>query len=308
MNQDRRFRQTLVIGGGIALLGLVCLIGGIGLLAWRLIHPDEALILPPGAITLTEIPPTAALLGTPLAPPPLPDNPAQVAILPVSERATPTPTFTSTIPASISPTLSPGFALPSPTRTLRPAVSPVVSPAVPTLQATMTLLPAPLFTSTAAPPDRILIDAINLDAPVIPVGQHPITLDDQVYSQWDVPNFRAAGWHQNSAPLGQPGNTVFNGHHNTSGEVFRWLSTLKPGNFITIEAGNRRYSYVVVQTMTLAEEDQPVQIRQQNARWILPTSDERVTLVTCWPYSANTHRLVVIALPLTVVIPPGPIP
>lgn len=143
---------------------------------------------------------------------------------------------------------------------------------------------------------------------MLPVGQHAITLDGELFSQWDVPPARAAGWHQTSAPLGAPGNTVLNGHHNVYGEVFHHLSTLKPGDWIALDSANRRYHYVVVQTMTLAEEGQPLDVRAENARWILPTVDERVTLVTCWPSYANTHRLVVIARPVWDVIPPADIP
>lgn len=157
-------------------------------------------------------------------------------------------------------------------------------------------------------PQRIVIEAIGLDAPVVPVGQHVIALDGTWYGQWDVPNRRAAGWHESSASLGQPGNTVINGHHNTSGEVFRYLVALKPGDRITLQSAARAYHYIVVQTMTLAEEGQPVETRRENARWILPTRDERVTLITCWPYSANTHRLVVIAIPIKQIIPPAEIP
>ena len=34
------------------------------------------------------------------------------------------------------------------------------------------------------------------------------------------------------------------------------------------------------------------------ALWITPSTDVRLTLVSCWPYSSNTQRLIVIALPL----------
>ena len=34
--------------------------------------------------------------------------------------------------------------------------------------------------------------------------------------------------------------------------------------------------------------------RLANARYIQPTGDARVTLVTCWPYWTNTHRVVVV--------------
>lgn len=153
-----------------------------------------------------------------------------------------------------------------------------------------------------------MIDAIGLDAPVVAVEPHSLVIDGQAYSQWDVPDTRAAGWHQGSARLGERGNLVINGHDNIKGEVFRYLFALKPGDLVTLESGGERFVYMVAQTMTLAEQDQPVAVRQANARWILPTADERVTLVTCWPYEANTHRLIVIALPLAALGLPPEIP
>jgi len=36
----------------------------------------------------------------------------------------------------------------------------------------------------------------------------------------------------------------------------------------------------------------------QNARWIMASSDERLTLVTCWPAYSNTHRLILVAKPI----------
>lgn len=32
-------------------------------------------------------------------------------------------------------------------------------------------------------------------------------------------------------------------------------------------------------------------------RLLGPTYDERITLITCWPYVSNTHRAVVVAEP-----------
>ncbi len=37
--------------------------------------------------------------------------------------------------------------------------------------------------------------------------------------------------------------------------------------------------------------------RMANARFMDPTDDQRVTIITCWPPWNNTHRLVVIARP-----------
>jgi sortase A len=35
----------------------------------------------------------------------------------------------------------------------------------------------------------------------------------------------------------------------------------------------------------------------ENASWILPTAEERLTLVTCWPPYESTYRLIVVARP-----------
>ena len=37
--------------------------------------------------------------------------------------------------------------------------------------------------------------------------------------------------------------------------------------------------------------------RQENVKYIQETSDDRLTLVSCWPRDDNTHRIVVIARP-----------
>ncbi len=47
----------------------------------------------------------------------------------------------------------------------------------------------------------------------------------------------------------------------------------------------------------LRELGAPLEQRYQNARWIGPTTDERLTLVTCWPPMGNTYRVIVIAKP-----------
>lgn len=178
----------------------------------------------------------------------------------------------------------------------------------PTRTATPTGSPAPASTQVVAPPERIHIEAIGLAAPVVAVGQHALRVDGRTFSQWDVPDQRAAGWHQNSALPGQPGNVVLNGHHNTHGSVFADLVHLHPGDSVVVEAGGARFHYLVAQTLTLAEAGEPVAVRQDNARWVLPTPDERLTLVTCWPPDSNTHRLVIIALPASIVGLPRELP
>ena len=54
-------------------------------------------------------------------------------------------------------------------------------------------------------------------------------------------------------------------------------------------------TYVVDEvTKPLLEVGASEEQRLANARYIQPTSDARVTLVTCWPYYTNTHRVIVV--------------
>ena len=147
-------------------------------------------------------------------------------------------------------------------------------------------------------PDRIVIARIELDAAVIPVESEPLEYEGEIYEQWLAPSYRAVGWHNTSVGLGVPGNTVLNGHHNIKGEVFRDLYQLQTGDQIDLYSGDRVFQYLVVYTAVLPERNQPLEVRLANAEWIQSTEDERITLITCWPYESNTHRVVVVAVPL----------
>jgi LPXTG-site transpeptidase (sortase) family protein len=147
-------------------------------------------------------------------------------------------------------------------------------------------------------PERIVIPEIKLEAPVIPVVYNEIKLDEEVYYQWRAPNQFAVGWHETSALLGQVGNTVLNGHHNVHGEVFKNLVLLQEGDLIQVHSGEWVFEYQVVLTMVVKERWQKIEVRMENARWLLASTDERLTLVTCWPYESNTHRVIVVAYPV----------
>jgi sortase A len=145
-----------------------------------------------------------------------------------------------------------------------------------------------------------LAPAIGLEAPVIEMGWEVKTNENgEEYSEWLVPAF-AAGWHKNSALPGHTGNTVLSAHHNIDGEVFRYIVDLEPGDRVDLEADGRMYRYTVEEKYIVAEKNQPLAIRIENAQYIQPTDDDRLTLVTCWPYETNTHRVVVVARPIAV--------
>jgi sortase A len=151
-------------------------------------------------------------------------------------------------------------------------------------------------TPSGPPPDRLYIPRLNRNLPVEPVGMVPSQTVPGVF-EWGVPDHQAAGWLNTSAAFGVPGNTVLDGHHNVKGEAFRDLWTLQPGDELSLFAGAQVKPYLVKEVMILPERDQPLEARLANARYIQPTDDERLTLITCWPYESNTHRVIVIAFP-----------
>ncbi len=149
-----------------------------------------------------------------------------------------------------------------------------------------------------AVPVRIRIPAIDLEAPIVPISWKEVTIDGVVQPMWDVPNWRAAGWHETSAKIGAAGNTVLNGHNTSNGEVFRDLYKLDVGAEILIEADDGlTYTYTVTEKLILPEAGQSIETRMQNAQYVLPTGDERLTLVTCHPYGSLANRLLIIAHP-----------
>lgn len=139
--------------------------------------------------------------------------------------------------------------------------------------------------------------SIGLDAPVVPIGWEVIEEKGEQKSVWLTANY-AAGHHINSVSPGQGGNIVLSGHHNIEGEVFRYIVDLEPGNLISLQTEDGIWhQYAVSEKMILKEAGASEAERLQNAQHIEPTDDERVTLVTCWPYWTNTHRVIVIAKP-----------
>jgi LPXTG-site transpeptidase (sortase) family protein len=164
-------------------------------------------------------------------------------------------------------------------------------------------LGAAMPTSTPVPiwiPDRIVIPAIKLDVTVSAARLRKIEFDGITYQQWVAPSY-AVGFVTTSAPLGAPGNTVLLGHHNVYGEVFGHLVDLQIGDLILIYSGEKEFAYLITQKMILPERWQTIEVKLKNAQWTAPTQDERLTLLTCWPYENNTHRLFIVDLPINLI-------
>ncbi|MEO6064100.1 MAG: sortase [Thermoflexales bacterium] len=147
-----------------------------------------------------------------------------------------------------------------------------------------------------AMPDRLVIPAIRLDVPV--TESLWVALPELNAGYFDAPPLRAAGWQPTSAKIGEPGNLVVSGHNNILGRVFENLKDLKAGDLIYVRAGRREITYRITERKLLIEKDQSLEVRTQNAQYIVPGGDDRLTLVTCWPPDNNTHRIIIIARPV----------
>ena len=220
---------------------------------------------------------------------------SRLATLPIAPTFTPSSTAVAFPSPSSTPSLPPTSAItptPKPPGTRGP-------PPPPAHTHVPEPTPSPTPTSAPAFPMRIVIPSIGVDAPVVPISWHTITVNGQEQPVWDVPDRYAVGWHETSAPLDTYGNTVLNGHNTTNGEVFRDLYTMGTGDTIVVHSEDTVFTYTVEKVLILPEAGQPLEVRLENARYILPTDDERLTLVTCHPYGSLSNRLIVIAHPIT---------
>ncbi len=258
----------------------------VGLAGWTLLQDS---LLPPPLPSAPRDPALAAAAQSAAAPLLLlPDNDAAAALAPdpatpTSSPATPTPAAAALVAPQATPTPD-DDDLPS-RRLLAPRPTPTASPQP----------PAPAAAVSA--PTHLRIPSIGVDTQVMPVGWRTVTRNGQTSLEWEVADY-AAGWHENSALPGRMGNVVLSGHNNIKGMVFRRLADIAVGDAIAIEAGGQVYSYEVVDRFIVKEKGEPLAVRQSNARWIGPFADARLTLVSCWPFTSNTHRVIVIAMPM----------
>jgi len=172
--------------------------------------------------------------------------------------------------------------------------------------------PAPKPAATKPPDPNILPNGVrygdhkpNLADRIVRIASPNIKLDTSVYevyinrkqNVWEVADY-AAGHNFDSKNPGEGGNIVLAGHNNWRGEVFRYLEFLKPGDLIQVwTQEGKEYHYQVTDIQKLKEAGVSMAQRLKNATFMNPTDHEQLTLITCWPYTTYTHRLIVTALP-----------
>ncbi|MBI3973185.1 MAG: sortase [Chloroflexi bacterium] len=196
--------------------------------------------------------------------------------------------------AAVSASETPATYAPSPSPSAAPQVAPTVAPAADSTSAGTGAAVAATDSSAsqqpAAPPplgptDRIVIPRTGLDAKVIDVGVLPSgEMATAAY---------AAGRLVYSPQAGEAGNAVIAGHNDTLGEVFRRLPELRVGDQIVLYRGERAFRYVVETRVIVREDGATEAQRLENARWMHPTVDAVATLISCYPYRVDTHRVIV---------------
>jgi sortase A len=123
--------------------------------------------------------------------------------------------------------------------------------------------------------------AIQIDIPAIGVLNWPIVQGDG----WEQLK-KGVGQHIGSVNPGENGNVVLAGHDDVFGEVFRDLEKLQPGDQVILYTMQQQYVYLVTETRIV----EPSQVDVMNA-----TTDQTVTLISCYPYMVDNKRIVVFA-------------
>ena len=182
---------------------------------------------------------------------------AEYAQASLAPTVTPTPLAGGILPGEHAPPEEPG-SVPAHLRSLVQGEAPHAEP-IPT--------PGP------EAPTRIVVPAINVDALIVP-GDTPEQLKLGV------------GHHLGSANPGERGNMILSAHNDIYGEIFRRLPDLELGDEVIIYAAEQPYRYVVTAKQIVEPTD--VHVLAQTTRPV-------ATLISCYPYMVDTHRIVVIA-------------
>lgn len=122
----------------------------------------------------------------------------------------------------------------------------------------------------AQPGTRIVIPSINVDAPI----------DEG--TDWESLKFKV-GHHPDTANPGERGNMVLAAHNDVYGEIFRYLPDVPIGEIVMVYAGEQIFRYRITQRQF---------ILPKQAEVMLPTTGPTLTLISCYPYLIDTHRII----------------
>ena len=134
-------------------------------------------------------------------------------------------------------------------------------------------LTVPIATPGPQAPTRVVIPAIEVDALIVE-GDRPEQLKLGV------------GHYLNGVDPGERGNMVLSAHNDIYGEIFRHLSDLELGDEVIVYAEEQPYRYIVKAKQIVDEDEVSV---------LASTTKPVATLISCYPYMVDTHRIIVVA-------------
>lgn len=186
----------------------------------------------------------------------------------VIAEGVPTPVPTPLVTAVVLPS---GHTPPDPTtgearpndaeipENLRPLVQSFPAPVIPTQGPTQAV--------------QIVIPAIDVNAPVVQGDG------------WEQLK-KGVAQHLGTPDPGQPGNIVLSAHNDIFGQIFRRLDELAPGDEVQLHTASQVFVYVI----TGAKVVEPTEVSV-----MAPTAHPSLTLISCYPYLVDDHRIVVFA-------------
>lgn len=167
------------------------------------------------------------------------------------------------------PTTTPALLLPGASRPRETVPVPSRLRALVTSSVPMAELPTP----GPQVPRRLVIEEIGVNAPVV------------AGDTWEDLK-KGIGHHPGSVNPGEPGNMIVSAHNDVYGELFRDLHELEPGDEVLVYTDEGAFRYVVNRVEIVS----PTRIEVMD-----PTDYPVLTMITCYPYLLDTHRVVVVA-------------
>lgn len=134
--------------------------------------------------------------------------------------------------------------------------------------------PPPIPTASPIQAQVIQIPSIGVNHPIV----------EGAYD-WEQLK-RGVAHHIDSAQPGQEGNMVLAAHNDIYGAIFKDLDQLSPGDEIIVSTNQTSYTYVVTKIDII----EPTEVQVMK-----PTDHASTTLISCYPYRINTHRIAVFA-------------
>src|SRR5262249_18933993 len=151
-----------------------------------------------------------------------------------------------------------------------------------------------VFEPSDGPPTKLRLPSMGLWNDLQPVNEAISWKDGTVNAAWQLQD---GGWYAASGWPGYKNNVVVAGHSPSRDpamwkrSVLRQLAYLTPGDPIELVAGKRVFRYTVNRVFVIPERE--AQSPAATA-WLSPTSDERLTLITCWPPQRPVYRVLVV--------------